>query len=72
VTSNKDRFFYLLVKFMLFTPRIVVVVVVVVVVGRSWQATNVLQPVDLLYRPLLDVPILRYYMPPRIPTRSAL
>jgi hypothetical protein len=28
------------------------IVVVVVVVGRSWQATNVLQPVGLLYRPL--------------------
>jgi hypothetical protein len=28
------------------------VVVVVVVVGRSWQATNVLQPVGLSYRPL--------------------
>jgi hypothetical protein len=30
----------------------VVVVVVVVVVGLSWQATNVLQPVGLLYRQL--------------------
>jgi hypothetical protein len=39
---------------------IVVVVVVVVVVGRSWQATNVLQPVGLLYRPLLNVPAFRY------------
>jgi hypothetical protein len=28
------------------------VVEVVVVVRRSWQATNVLQPVGLLYRPL--------------------
>jgi hypothetical protein len=28
------------------------VVVVVVVVGRLWQATNVLQPAGLLYRPL--------------------
>jgi hypothetical protein len=27
---------------------------VVVVVGRSWQATNVPQPVGLLYRPLFE------------------
>jgi hypothetical protein len=52
----QDTKLFRLQLFLAIPPSTIHVGVVVVVVGRSWQATNVPQPVGLLYRRLLNVP----------------